>query len=255
MRAVKWCIGIIILLVIIAGCGWLILRPHHPDALWRIISAQCIPGQQQHQDPAPCSSVNLDENDVTLKDINGPLQYLLMPATRISGIESPALLSPDAANFFWLAWQSRSLMSERYGQPIPDSAISLTVNSASGRTQNQLHIHISCLRSDVRQQIDRRSTRIGSRWESIGKLRGHEYLARKVSREALAQRSPFLMLADEVPGAREHMGLYGLAMASLPDSTFVLLATERNMLALNMASAEELQDHQCTILPVPPAGK
>ena len=37
-------------------------------------------------------------------------------------------------------------------------------------------------------------------------------------------------------------------MAQQSDGSFVLLATERNLLALNRASAEELQDHQCDIL-------
>lgn len=255
MRAAKWWAGVAVLLVAVGSAGWLIFRPHHPDALWKIISEQCVPGLQQRGDPAPCSTVNLAENYVTLKDINGPLQYLLMPAGQISGIESPVLLSPQTTNFFWLAWQARGLMSERYGQAIPDSAVSLTINSVSGRTQNQLHIHISCLRKEVRQQLDDESTRIGGRWEILGTLRGHKYLARKVSRAELAQNSPFLLLANEVDGARANMGRYALAVARLPDDSFALLATERNYLSMNLASAEELQDHSCSILPVPPGSK
>jgi len=64
----------------------------------------------------------------------------------------------------------------------------------------------------------------------------------------LAQRSPFLMLAEEVPEAREHMGRFALAMAQQSDGSLVLLATERNLLTLNRASAEEIQDHRCAIL-------
>ncbi|WP_342089788.1 CDP-diacylglycerol diphosphatase, partial [Escherichia coli] len=64
----------------------------------------------------------------------------------------------------------------------------------------------------------------------------------------LVQRSPFIMLAEEVPEAREHMGSYGLAMVRQSDNSFVLLATQRNLLTLNRASAEEIQDHQCEIL-------
>ena len=62
------------------------------------------------------------------------------------------------------------------------------------------------------------------------------------------QRSPFMMLAEELPEARDHMGRFALAMAQQSDGSFVLLATERNLLTLNRASAEELQDHQCDIL-------
>ncbi|VTO15486.1 CDP-diacylglycerol pyrophosphatase [Klebsiella variicola] len=46
-------------------------------------------------------------------------------------------------------------MSQRHGAPVPDNAISLAINSRSGRTQNHFHIHISCLRPDVRAQLDK----------------------------------------------------------------------------------------------------
>ena len=69
-----------------------------------------------------------------------------------------------------------------------------------------------------------------------------------VTEAELAQRSPFLMLAEEVPEAREHMGRFALAMAQQSDGSRVLLATERNLLTLNRASAEEIQDHRCAIL-------
>lgn len=55
-------------------------------------------------------------------------------------------------------------MSQKYGQEIPDKAVSLTINSRSGRTQNHLHIHISCLRTDVRQQLDDNLAKISTRW-------------------------------------------------------------------------------------------
>ncbi|SUG44640.1 CDP-diacylglycerol pyrophosphatase [Salmonella enterica subsp. arizonae] len=140
-------------------------------------------------------------------------------------------------------------MSKKYGHDIPDSAVSLTVNSRLGRSQDHLHIHISCIRPDVREQLDNDLTRISTRWLPLpGGLMGHEYLARRVTESELAQRSPFMMLAEEVPEARDHMGRYGLAVVRQSDGSFVLLATQRNLLTLNRASAEEIQDHQCDIL-------
>jgi CDP-diacylglycerol pyrophosphatase len=186
---------------------------------------------------------------VLFKDRNGPLQYLLMPTYRINGTESPLLLNPHTPNFFWQAWQNRQMMSERRGSAVPDSAVSLTINSRTGRTQNHFHIHISCLRPDVRQQLDDDAGAISSRWLPLpAGLRGNQYLARRVTETELAQKSPFLMLAEEVPEAREHMGRFALAMMQQKDGSFVLLATERNLLTLNRASAEEIQDHRCEIL-------
>ena len=44
------------------------------------------------------------------------------------------------------------------------------------------------------------------------------------------------------------MGSYGVAIAALGDGKRVLMVVKRNLLLLNRASAEELQDHSCAIL-------
>jgi CDP-diacylglycerol pyrophosphatase len=44
------------------------------------------------------------------------------------------------------------------------------------------------------------------------------------------------------------MGRYALAVAKQNDGSFILLATARNLLDFNLASAEEIQDHDCGIL-------
>lgn len=219
------------------------------DRLRQIVLDECVPNERDNQVPAPCAQVNLRNGYALLKDRNGPLQYLLLPTWRINGIESPLLLKPQTANFFWQAWQSRSVLSKARGDAVPDNAIALTINSRTGRTQNHLHIHISCLRQEVRAKLDQQASRISSQWLAFpGGLAGHTWLARRVTGAELVQRSPFLMLAEEVSGARERMGRYALALAQQTDGSFVLLATERNLLTLNRGYAESLQDHQCAIL-------
>lgn len=242
---------IFVFLLIVAAVSWFSLRQylHHPDALWRIVSQQCIPHQRDNQSPEPCAKVDLQSGFVLLKDIHGPLQYLLLPTAKMKGMESPELLQPKTANFFWLAWQQRNFMSLRRGTQVPDDVISLTINSTSGRTQNQLHIHISCLRKDVRGQLNQYASTLNDEWQDFPvELAGNKYIARKVSEAQFVQRSPFIMLATQVPQAREHMGRYSLAMAQLAGGEWVALATERNLLRLNLASAEQLQDHDCGLL-------
>lgn len=248
----RWRYGAAVALLAAAGAvagGLFWLRAGDPGVLRHIVLDQCVPDARQHGSPAPCESVNLQGGYVLLKDKNGPLQYLLMPTYRINGIESPLLLDPHTQNFFWQAWQNRQVMAARRARAVPDAAVSLTINSRSGRTQNHFHIHISCLRPDVRQQLSEAASAISSRWLPLpGGLLGHEYLARRVTESELAQKSPFLMLADEVPGARAQMGRFSLAVVRQSDGSFVLLATARNLLRLNLASAEEIQDHTCRIL-------
>ena len=236
------------LLVLIVG---LIISAFHfqknSNALWQIISEKCVPNQARSGNPAPCQQVNTAQGYVTLKDLNGPLQYLLMPIEKITGMESPIILEPTTSNLFAAAWLQRSLLAKKRGAPIADSALSLAINAQYGRTQNQLHIHISCLRPDVRQRLDALSPKLNEQWQPAT-LRKHRYLIRTLSTAELAQQSVFIRLATEVPNARSEMGQYGMALAELPDGRLALLALERNWLMLNSGSAEEIQDHQCQIL-------
>lgn len=250
MKKAYWFVIILLALVLLAAAGgWVWFKSGSRDALRQIVFEQCLPNAREHNSPAPCEQVNFQGGYVLMKDRNGPVQHLLMPTYRINGTESPLLTQARTPNFFWQAWQSREVMSEKRGSAVPDNAISLAINSRIGRTQNHFHIHISCLRPDVRKQLNDDAALISSQWlELPGGLRGHAYLARRVTEAELVQRSPFVMLAEEVPEARTHMGRYGLAMVPQADGTFVLLATERNLLAFNLASAEEIQDHQCNIL-------
>ncbi|MDF2785418.1 MAG: CDP-diacylglycerol diphosphatase [Pantoea eucrina] len=245
-RLLKWLT--LCLMLLIAGLLVTAYRLHkNADALWQIVSEQCVPGMRHQGNPAPCQQVNLTQGYVTLKDIHGPLQYLLIPTAKIAGMESPALLQPATPDFFAAAWQQRSLLAQRWGRPVNDRALSLAVNAQYGRTQNQLHIHISCLRPDVRQQLDDEALRLSERWQHIT-LRQHHYLVRTLSAAQLAQQSTFMRLASEVPGARGEMGRYGMALAALPDGRLVLLALQRNWLRLNPGAAEMLQDHTCRLL-------
>lgn len=245
----RWLCLSVALLVIITVAAYFWLKPSHPDALWHIVSQQCLPNQQQNHDPAPCAQVDEQAGFVVLKDRNGPLQYLLMPSAKITGIESPQVLQPSTANFFALAWQTRHFMADRFGKPIDDADISLAINSEYGRTQNQLHIHISCLQPAVKVRLAQLQGDFSESWQPLpGGLQGHDYLARRASATELQQLGAFRLLTQGVEGADENMGSYGMAMTALPGGDFLLLAVKRNVWQLNLASAEEIQDHSCQVL-------
>ncbi|MEA9445602.1 CDP-diacylglycerol diphosphatase [Candidatus Fukatsuia symbiotica] len=237
------------LITIIVVCAlWLGLM-RHSNTLWKIISQQCIPNQEQKNNPAPCSEVNKKAGFVVYKDRQGPLQYLLIPTTKITGIESPELLVATTPNFFAQAWQARKFMANKYGSSIMDADISLAINSQYGRSQNQLHIHISCLSPKVKAKLANLEASFQPQWQRLpGGLLNHDYIARRVRVNELQQQGVFRLLAEEVEGAKENMGSYGLAMTSLSNGDFLLLATQRNLLKFNLASAEEIQDHQCQTL-------
>lgn len=230
-----------------------------PNALWSIVNGQCVPDQQQHGNPAPCAQVDLDAGEqnghAVLKDLVGPLQFLLIPTGRITGIESQEILAPDAPNYFAAAWRARSFVEERAGRTLPRDWLSLAINSAQARTQTQLHIHVDCLRADVHQALVEHSSEIGTEWTDFPvPLAGQRYSAVFVGGEDLSAVNPFTLLADGVPGARTDMGDQTLVVvgAEAPDGNpgFVVLADHVDEATGDLASGESLQDHQTCAAPI-----
>ena len=224
----------------VALCAML-AAPHYAaadaDALWYIVNEQCVPDQQQFHSPKPCDQVDLAAGYVVLKDRVGDTQFLLMPTAHITGIESPEILAPGSPNYWNAAWQARHFVDERAHRTMPPETISIAVNSADARTQNQLHIHIDCLRLDVQAALREHAGDIGTAWGLFpAKLSGHDYMAMRIDRPDLGDANPFVLLADGIPGARADMAQYTLVVVGDPGG-FVLLAGH--------GSGEELQDHAC----------
>jgi len=221
----------------------------NPSALWNIENTQCIPHQRDGAGPKPCAEVDLKGGYVILKDIVGATQYLLMPAERISGIESSALLAPDAPNYWDEAWRSRHFMEEKAGRTLPRESISLTVNSPSGRSQNQLHIHIDCPRADVRDALIAHRDEIGTAWSIFSvPLAGFSWRARRIDGVDLGPVNPFRLLADDGAVMADHtLAVVGMTWPG-GQAGFVVLDGTVDLAAGNMGSAEVLQDHDCAVL-------
>ena len=225
-----------------------------PEVLWKLISTRCLPNLAQGLPPAPCAAVDLTGGTargyVVLKDREGATQFLVMPTAKITGMEDPAILAPDAANYFAYAWAERGRMDLIAGRAFPRDTVSLAINSVSGRSQNQLHIHIDCIAADVRAALRLHQAAIGTRWSQFPvPLKGHRYLAMRLTGEDLSAVNPLKLIAETVPGAQADMGHHSLVVAGvmLPGGQpgFFLLDTQADPAAGNFASGEELQDHAC----------
>jgi CDP-diacylglycerol pyrophosphatase len=231
-------------------------RAADPSALWHIVHDSCVPDEVQHHDPAPCALVDLSEGEargyVVLKDIRGRSQFLVLPTARLSGIEGPALLAPGAPPYLADAWAARRFVAAQLPVPLTREDLSLAVNSYYGRSQNQLHIHVDCVREDVRAALQKARDTIGETWQPFPTpLAGHTYLARRLLSPDLAGTNPFLLVAEVAPDARQHMASYtlfltGAAFAGKPG--FILLADRADLARGDMASSESLQDHGCALV-------
>ena len=120
-----------------------------PNALWRIVHGECVPHFQSGLGPKPCERVDLDggvdQGVAILKDLVGVAQMLAIPTRRITGIEDPQMLEPNAPPVFAVAWGARTLVEERLHRPLPREAVGLAINSKWARSQEQLHVHIDCV--------------------------------------------------------------------------------------------------------------
>ncbi len=228
----------------------------NPNALWDIVHGQCAPNEQQHGDPKPCVEVDLKRGAArgfaVLKDIKGATQFLLIPTKRMSGIESRSLLAPRATNYFAQAWKARGFAERVIGRAMPRDTLSLAINSELGRSQNQLHIHIDCIRADVRKVLRSERARIGRRWTPLHEpLAGHRYNAMRVTGATLAGHNPFKLLARGIPGASAQMGRHTLVVVGMLFAGrmpgFVILDNRADRAHGDDASGENLQDHACAL--------
>jgi CDP-diacylglycerol pyrophosphatase len=143
-------LGIVLIIVLLLAVISVILKQSaNVDALWKIVHGRCVPDMQTNHNPAPCISVHLAQGEVAgfaiLKDTTENTQYLVIPTAKIPGIESPTILAPDAINYFSEAWTATNLVDQRLGHALPRTDFAIAINSVSGRSQNQLHIHVDCI--------------------------------------------------------------------------------------------------------------
>jgi CDP-diacylglycerol pyrophosphatase len=218
------------------------------DAFWKIVHDQCVPGQTSHHDPAPCASVDLTDRWAVLKDINGKTQFLLIATDLVTGIEDPSILASNAPNYWKAAWAAGRFVRQRAPSALTSDEMSLAINAEGARSQNQLHIHVDCIRSDVRDALRLMQAQIGTTWIRAS-IAGQDYETRLVSTDELNNENLFALvathLAPDQKMDRETMVLTGVT-SQRGTSGFDLLVGRMGG-GGNNGSGEALQDHGCAV--------
>lgn len=237
------------LLAGIAAIG--IARGAEREALWTIVRL-CILDEKVTHMAAPCTTVDLSGGEgagsVVLKDIVGKTQFLLIPTHRVTGIEDPQLVRASAPNYWRAAWAARGLIFERAGKQLPRDAIGMAINGAGSRSQDQLHIHIDCIRQDVRAALRARSAGITAHWTDLPVvLAGRHYRARRITGDE-PEPDPFALLAEDAQAAgapmrEETLAVIGAQLENGKDG-FILLAERK---AGGRGHSEDLLDHACAL--------
>jgi len=211
-------------------------------ALWQVVHKLCLPMHATLGLPLPCLAVDDKRGFVVIRAPGDATRIIVVPTIRIEGIESPSLLRDDAPNYWAFAWGERSRVAAVAPRPLGWDDIGMAINSRTGRTQDQMHIHVDCL--DARLKHALAGAKLSTqRWSTLNlKPWAGRYHAKRLAENGL-ERSVFQTVAKEIPGARTSMGLQKIAIAGVAGAKgergFVLLEKGAGR------SAEELLDHEC----------
>ncbi|MCY0387316.1 CDP-diacylglycerol diphosphatase [Robbsia sp. Bb-Pol-6] len=269
------------LLLLTSACAWPVKRlSQSPNALWAITHGMCVPNVARTGSPSPCAEVDTAAGFVVIKDIRGRSQHLLIPTARVSGIESPMLLRPGASNYFFDAWAKRDYVIATLGKPLSDDELSLAINPTTARSQDQLHIHIDCIRPDARRGLAADDARITGQWSDWA-WHGRTYRVRRLAADQLRDTDLFQLVAAQIPDAAADMGTQtifvtgaanrdavapyvtgadaqkpGSAAATIPDphaKDLYIVVWRVRRASGDGQGAERLQDHACTVADAPAA--
>jgi CDP-diacylglycerol pyrophosphatase len=86
------------------------------DELWFVVDDLCLPAYRSLGVAFPCLEVNitngLERGFAVLQVPSSAAHVLVVPTSRISGIESPALQREDTPNYWQAAWDSRRFVEQ-----------------------------------------------------------------------------------------------------------------------------------------------
>ncbi len=234
---------------LMAGCET--LAAADPNALWQIVHFDCAPAAQNAGRTGMCTDVDLTHRYAVLKDRSGVAQHLLIPTDRISGIESPRIFAHDAENYWAYAWNERRFveasLKAAHRSPLADDELGFEINSADRRSQEQLHIHMDCMRASAVDALARHRNDAPGQW-TWDSIDGSRYRIMRMNGPML-ETNPFDVVGRDKHGS-DAMGMQTILVTGAGPSV-----TRDGWLIVNSGmdvdggtgSAEVLLDHQCRV--------
>lgn len=228
-----------------AGC--VRLSTVDSDGLWKVVGGQCVRNERDANNPSPCTTVDFAHRYALLKDIAGRAQYLLIPTDRVPGIEAPQILYGGSPEYWQYAWDARGHVDARLHTTLAANQLGLEINSSTRRSQNQLHIHIDCLRADVTAALAPHRDDPPGAWQPLT-LDGHRYRVTRVT-SLVDKNNPFRVVERSL-APQQKMGdqtiLVTGAGADAARDGWLIVHSGLDMDG-GTGTAEGLMDHACRI--------
>ena len=220
--------------------------------LWHVIQT-CVAAHDLTGIPFPCLDVQthdgVERGYAVLRAPFDRSHIIVSPTVRTIGIEADRLRGPRAPNYFADAWAARQYAIDGLPRAPDRGDLALAVNSRLGRSQDQLHIHVDCIRPAVKQALaDAMPTLDERRWTRIVVMpRAPRYWALPLSTADLRGPNLFDLVADGLavaPDDRDDTTIVVVGTAG-PKPGFVVLARQRVQNTNDEAHGEALMDHSC----------
>jgi CDP-diacylglycerol pyrophosphatase len=223
--------------------------------LWAIVRT-CASAYRLMGVAFPCLKVEIPENNLDLGwAVLRPLKsddLILSPTRETPGVEDPFLQSDAAPNYFAAAWGARSFLRTADGDPPPRDQVVLAVNTRGARSQDQLHIHIGCLRPDARSFLDAAALRMPlDQWTRVGPLVPRQvWFGERVREADFARMNPFRIAAQNFVGAAQNPGRLMVMVTGArfrgEDDLLILAFFEGAGGQFGHSGAEAFLDRSCT---------
>ena len=221
--------------------------------LWRVVQT-CVATESLVGAPFPCLAVNvkagLDRGFAVVRAPFEATHVVVTPTVRTIGIEAGRLQAPNAPNYFADAWASRHFATDSLPKRPGQTDMALAVNSRPGRSQDQLHIHVDCIRQDVKRALAAQSDIIHTGdWTRVVVMpRAPRYLATALDESDLSTTNLFALVQKGLaidPGDMDEMTIVvvGADLGGRPG--FYVLARHRIENSRDEAHGEALMDHAC----------
>jgi CDP-diacylglycerol pyrophosphatase len=215
-----------------------------PGSLWHVVDSLCVPAKKAGTNPLPCLEVDLERGFAVL--VVDTLHILVVPTRRMAGIESPELLDTGSPNYWDYAWQFRGHIRDAVTPQLKSNDFAMAINSVDGRSQDQLHIHLGCIRPDVQAALQIYEPSIGTTWSRLPfAVVGQRYRIMRLNQTELGTADPFKLVAGGIAGARGNMGGQTIVVAGAKfrdgATGFYLLASA------STPNGESLLDYKCSV--------
>lgn len=181
--------------------------------------------------PKPCEHVS-SRGYVVMKETRK--EHLFVPTMVLKGVEDPAILKNNARPYWLYAWAQ----ARRYFKADKPWQIGLAINSKVGRSQDQLHIHMACMKRSVSNALHH--ARLSSSWSKLS-LGKHTYFVRHVPNLAGAN-DPFRLVYRKVRSKAGQMQYQTIVVTGAKTGYYVL---NDYLHQANRGHGEELLDKGC----------